>query len=57
MRVNSEIAHADVVFPLHLFILRGEDIYGSQVYPLLFFLAKSCIQTIVNSTSIEANRT
>jgi len=50
MRVNSEIAHADVVFPLHLFILRGEDIYYSQVYLLLFFPAKPWIQTIdINS--------
>jgi len=46
MRVNSEIAHADVIFPLHLFILRGEDIYCSQTYYLLLFPAKPWIQTI-----------
>jgi len=40
MRINLEIIHADVIFPLHLFILRGEDIYLSQVYPLLIFPAK-----------------
>jgi len=38
MRVNSEIIHVDVVFPLHLFILRSEDIYCSHVYPLLLSL-------------------
>ena len=41
-----EIAHDDVAFPLRLFILRGENIYCSQVYPLLLFTAKLWIQTI-----------
>jgi len=46
MRVNSKIAHADVVFPLHLFILRGDDIYSSHVYLLPLFPAKPWIQII-----------
>jgi len=46
MRINLEITLADVAVPLHLFILRGEDIYCSQVYPLLLFPAKPWIQTI-----------
>jgi len=45
MKVNLEITHADVVFPLHLFILKGDDIYCSQVYLLLLFPAKPSIQT------------
>jgi len=40
MRVNSKITYADVTFPIHLFILRGEDIYCSHVYHLLLFPAK-----------------
>jgi len=46
MRVNSEITHADVVFLLHLFILREKDIYCSHVYSLLLFPVKPWIQTI-----------
>jgi len=46
MRVNLEIRDADMAFPLHLFILRGDDIYCSQVYPLLHFPAHPLIQTI-----------
>jgi len=46
MRVNLELIHVDVVFPLHLFILRGKDIYCSHVYPLLLFPTKPWIQTI-----------
>jgi len=53
MRVNLEIRDAYMVFPLHLFILRGEDIYYSQVYPLLHFPAHPFL---LNSTSMEANR-
>ena len=45
MRVNSEIALDDVAFPLHLLILREEDIYCSEVYPLFLFPAKPWIQT------------
>jgi len=32
--------HVDVTFTLHLFILRGDDIYYSQVYPLILFPTK-----------------
>ena len=39
-RVNLEIRDADMTFPLHLFILREEDIYCSQVYPLPLFLTQ-----------------
>jgi len=59
MRVNLEIRDVDMTFPLHLFILRREDIYYLQIslscifldpnhgYPLTSFL--------LNRTSIEAN--
>jgi len=40
MRVNLEIRDADMAFLLHLFILRGKDIYCSQVYPLPLFLTQ-----------------
>jgi len=39
MRVNLEIRDADMTFSLHLFILRGDDIDGSHVYPFLHFPA------------------
>jgi len=46
MRVNLEIRDANMAFPPHLFILRGEDIYCSQVYPLFHFPAHPLIQTM-----------
>jgi len=38
--------HADVAFPLHLYILRREGIYYSQIYFLLLFPTKSEIQIV-----------
>jgi len=59
MRVNLEIR--DAAFPLHLFILRGEDIYCSQVYPLFCTSLNSnhgypFTSFLLNSTFMEANR-
>ena len=44
MRINLEMINADMTFPLHLFILREENIYYLQVYSLIFFPTKTWIQ-------------